>query len=107
MTRPHALKRAGKLGVEIRDRHPGAPCTDSIHGNITDETAHLVDRGTNPETAVRAITSEAARTSRVTRGGILDSGAYGDMTVVREDPTGNIATLADPLTVVKGNNRAI
>jgi hypothetical protein len=86
---------------------PVALGTDSMHGNLADEAAHLVDYGATTETAIRAITSEAARAARVERAGTLDPGAYGDVVVVPEHPADNIEGLADPLAVVKDGQRVV
>jgi len=86
---------------------PVALGTDSMHGNLADEAAHLVDYGATTETAIRAITSEAARAARVERAGPPDPGAYGDVVVVPEHPADNIEGLADPLAVVKDGQRVV
>ncbi|MFW5939440.1 MAG: amidohydrolase family protein [Halolamina sp.] len=86
---------------------PIAVGTDSMHGNLADEAAHLVDYGASPEEAVRAVTSEAARAARVERAGTFEPGNWGDVVVVADNPAENIETLADPLAVVKGGERVV
>ena len=86
---------------------PVALGTDSMHGNLADEARHLVDYGATTETAIRAVTSEAARTARVERAGTLDPGAYADIVVVPEHPGENIEVLGDPLAVVKDGERVV
>ena len=86
---------------------PVAVGTDSMHGNLADEAAHLVDYGADPETAVRAITSEAARAARAERAGTLDPGNWGDVVVVADHPLENVETLVDPLAVVKNGERVV
>lgn len=84
---------------------PVALGTDSMHGNLADEAAHLVEYGATTETAIRAVTSEAARAARIDRVGTLEPGAHADVVVVPENPAENIETLADPLAVIKGGER--
>jgi imidazolonepropionase-like amidohydrolase len=91
------------LGADV----PVALGTDSMHGNLADEAAHLVDYGVSPETAIRAVTSEAARAARAEHAGTLEPGTHGDVVVVAEHPAENIETLADPLAVVKGGERVV
>jgi len=86
---------------------PVAVGTDSMHGNLADEAAHLVDYGASTETAVRAITSEAAHAARATQAGTLDPGNRGDVVVVAEHPAENVGTLADPVAVVKNGERVV
>jgi imidazolonepropionase-like amidohydrolase len=86
---------------------PVALGTDSMHGKLADEADYLVDYGASPETAIRAITSEAARAARAERAGTFDAGNWGDVVVVADHPAENVETLADPLAVVKGGERVV
>ncbi|GAB7093730.1 amidohydrolase family protein [Halolamina litorea] len=86
---------------------PVAVGTDSMHGNLADEAAHLVDYGASPETAIRAITSEAARASRAERAGTLTPGDHGDVVVVADHPAENVDTLTEPVAVVKNGERVV
>lgn len=86
---------------------PVALGTDSMHGNLADEAAHLVNYGATAETAIRAITSEAARATRARKAGMFDAGTRANVVVVPEHPVEDIGTLADPLVVVKDGERVI
>lgn len=77
--------------------------TDSMHGHLADEVAHLVERGASPARALRAVTTEAARACRVEdRAGSLAPGKHADVVVVEANPLEEPGTLADPSTVIKG-----
>lgn len=77
--------------------------TDSMHGHLADEVAHLVDLGSSPERALRAITTEAARAARVDDAvGSFDPGKRADAVIVSDHPAENPGTITDPQTVIKG-----
>ncbi|MGM0717777.1 MAG: hypothetical protein ACQET5_11525 [Halobacteriota archaeon] len=78
-----------------------------MHGNLADEAAHLVDYEATTETAIRAITSEAARAARAENAGTFDAGTHADVVVVPEHPVEDIGAFADPLLVVKDGERVI
>ncbi len=112
---PAVMARVDEVRASVRESWervlaaeiPVAVGTDSMHGNLADEAAHLVEYGASPETAVRAVTSEAARAARAERAGTLTPGNWGDVVVVADDPTEKIETLGDPLAVVKGGERVV
>lgn len=86
---------------------PVAAGTDSMHGHLPGETAHLVELGAEPARAIRAVTSEAARAARAERAGTLEPGSFGDVVVVPGHPLEGVETLEDPLAVVKGGERVV
>lgn len=87
---------------------PIALGTDSMHGRLPKEVAHLVDLGANPERALRAVTTEAARAARVEKSaGRLAEGRTADLVVVPDQPVENPETLQEPLAVVKNGSRVV
>ena len=87
---------------------PVALGTDSMHGRLPKEVAHLVDLGTSPERALRAVTTEAARAARVVEeAGQVAEGCAADLLVVPEHPAENPETLQEPLAVVKNGSRVV
>jgi imidazolonepropionase-like amidohydrolase len=87
---------------------PVALGTDSMHGRLPKEVAHLVDLGASPERALRAVTTEAARAARVVEeAGQVAEGCAADLLVVPEHPAENPETLQEPLAVVKNGSRVV
>lgn len=79
-----------------------------MHGKLPDEALHLVALGANPERAIRAITTEAARAARVEdEVGSVAVGRAADLVVVAEHPVENPATLRSPEAVFKAGERVI
>jgi imidazolonepropionase-like amidohydrolase len=98
-----ARARERETWTDLLERDvPVALGTDSMHGFLPAEVEHLVDLGASPEGALRAVTPEAARASRVAdRVGSLVPGNAADVVVVAADPREDVTTLADPLAVLK------
>ena len=102
-----AREREREVWTDLLARDvPVALGTDSMHGKLPDEVAHLVDLGAGPERAVRAVTTEAARAARVeASAGRVAPGRPADLVVVADDPTENPETLRSPEAVFKGGRR--
>lgn len=87
---------------------PVALGTDSMHGKLPEEVTHLVDLGASPERAIRAVTTEAARTARVEdEVGRLEPGLSADVVVVEDHPVKQPETLATPEAVFKRGERVV
>jgi imidazolonepropionase-like amidohydrolase len=82
--------------------------TDSMHGRLPTEAAHLVTLGATPERALQAVTTEAARAARVedTAGRIAEE-RPADIVVVPAHPVEEIAALQEPLAVIKNGMRVV
>ncbi|WP_227778325.1 amidohydrolase family protein [Haladaptatus pallidirubidus] len=98
-----ARERGGEAWTTLLERDVAVALgTDSMHGHLADEVAHLLDLGTSPEVAIRAITTEAARAAHIDhRVGSLEAGKSADLVIVNDHPLENPHTVADPQAVVK------
>ena len=74
--------------------------TDGMHGRLWEEAVYLVEHGGTPESAVRALTVDAARLLGVADSvGSLEVGKAADILVVAGAPLSDITALSQVLAV--------
>ncbi len=94
-----AFKRAYDGGVNIAF---GTDSGVSEHGRNADEFALMVAQGMSPAEAIVAATKSAADLIGDDKIGVIESGSYADMVVVKNNPLDDIQTLTDIPVVIKG-----
>ncbi len=90
-----ALADARETGVRV------AVGTDLLHGRLVDEMEILVEAGYSRAEAMRAATASGADIAGAEGAGRLVAGGRGDFLAVRGDPLVELATLREPVLVVK------
>lgn len=94
-----AFKRAYEGGVNIAF---GTDSGVSEHGRNGEEFALMVAQGMTPAEAIVAATKSAADLIGDDKIGVIESGSYADMVVVKNNPLDDIQTLTDIPVVIKG-----
>jgi len=94
-----AFKRAYEGGVKIAF---GTDSGVSEHGRNAEEFNLMVAQGMSASEAIVAATRTAAELIGDDKIGVIQSGSYADMVVVKNNPLNDIQTLTDIPVVIKG-----